>query len=337
MTTSSAQSALTDAKVGEEGLLAAQGPYADPAEAPPADQSAWDDMRREVFNGPIMAAFREILRYDGMDVRESILDDLAQYHGLSPEECRQRCIHWEQWSVQEWRAGDRSTPEGIQSFYDTVESWAFDLIWYAYLQTSGHAFPGAQLAAHLARQVHPSAAAHLDFGSGAGTLSQLFDRMGYTSASADVCTPLLKFAQWRAARHGQTIAFVNLKTDRLPADAYDVVTAIDTLVHVDNLDAALTDIHQALRPGGWLIANFDVRSTEDDASAWHLHNDELALDRRLHKAGFGYRMSGYHLRCYQRLDRASTAYLASEISELVRYPLRRLRRRLRNLRSRAAP
>jgi hypothetical protein len=57
----------------------------------------------------------------------------------------------------------------------------------------------------------------------------------------------------------------------------------------------------------------------------------------LHKAGFGYRMSGYHLRCYQRLDRASTAYLASEISELVRYPLRRLRRRLRNLRSRAAP
>jgi 2-polyprenyl-3-methyl-5-hydroxy-6-metoxy-1,4-benzoquinol methylase len=319
--------ALADAKHGEEGVLAAQGPYIDPVEAPPPDRSGWDELRRAVFDGPAATAFVAVLRVGDLDVRASILDDLAQYHQLSPEECRQRCIHWEQWSVDEWRAGDRSTPEGIQAFYDSVASWAFDLLWHAYLQTTGHAFPLAQLAAHLAKQVHPDAESHLDFGSGAGVLGQLFERLGYRSTSADICAPLLKFARWRAARHAQNISFVDLRTENLPDDAYDVVTAIDTLVHVDDLDAALANLHRAMRPDGWLIANFDVRSTEDDASAWHLHNDDLVLDRQLKKAGFAYRLAAYNLRCYQRLDRRSQAYRLSEAAEIFRYPLRRLKRR----------
>lgn len=327
--------ALADAKRGEEGVLAAQGPYVDPLEAPPPDRSGWDDLRRTVFDGPATTAFVAVLRLGDLDVRASILDDLAQYHQLSPEECRQRCIHWEQWSVEEWRASDRSTPEGIQAFYDSVESWAFDLLWHAYLETTGHAFPQAQLAAHLSKQVHPAAKSHLDFGSGAGVLSQLFDRLGYRSASADICAPLLKFARWRAERRDQTISFIDLRTEALPASAFDIVTAIDTLVHVDDLGVALANLHQAMRPDGWLIANFDVRSAEDDASAWHLHNDELALDRQLKKAGFAYRLAAYNLRCYQRLDRQSRAYQWSEAAELVRYPLRRLKRRVRQLFSRA--
>jgi SAM-dependent methyltransferase len=275
-----------------------------------------------------------VLRLGDSDVCASILDDLAQYHQLSPEECRQRCIHWEQWSVDEWRAGDRSTPEGIQAFYDSVESWAFDLLWHAYLQTTGHAFPLAQLAAHLAKQVHPGAKSHLDFGSGAGVLSQLFDNLGYRSASADICGPLLKFARWRADRHNQNIDFIDLRTESLPPGAFDVVTALDTLVHVDDLNSALANLHRAMRADGWLIANFDVRSGEDDASAWHLHNDDLALDRQLKKAGFAYRLAAYNLRCYQRLDRRSLAYQLSEAAEILRYPMRRLKRRVRQFLSR---
>lgn len=328
------QGALADAKRSEEGMLAAQGPYVDPIETASPDRGQWDDLRREVFEGPIMAAFVSVLRQGAQDVRTSVLDDLALYHQLPPEECRQRCIHWEQWSVTEWRAGDRTTPEGIQAFYDSVESWAFDLLWHAYLQSTGHAFPLAHLSAHLAKQVHPAAKSHLDFGSGAGVLSQLFDRLGYRSASADICAPLLKFARWRADRRGQTIDFIDLRTEDLPKDRYDIVTAIDTLVHVDDLDAALANLHRAMRADGWLIANFDVRSAADDASAWHLHNDDLALDRQLKKAGFAYRLAAYNLRCYQRLDRQSRAYRLGETVEIVRYPLRRAKRRMRQFLSR---
>jgi hypothetical protein len=59
----------------------------------------------------------------------------------------QRCINWEAWSVEEWHARERHTPDEIADFYRTMQSWAFDLAWYAYLQTEGYAYPVSVAAA----------------------------------------------------------------------------------------------------------------------------------------------------------------------------------------------
>jgi 2-polyprenyl-3-methyl-5-hydroxy-6-metoxy-1,4-benzoquinol methylase len=252
-----------------------------------------------------------------------VLDDLASYHNISIEEARSKCLHWEEWSVREWQSGDRSTAEGVQSFYDTVESWSFDLLWHAYQQAVGYGNPASVMAVQLARKHFPGGD-HLDFGSGVGLTSQLFASLGLRSTMADVCTPLLKFGRWRLERHGgPPVAQINLATDALPTAAYDVITALDALVHVTDLDKAAADLHRALRPHGLLVANFDVRKADAAESAWHLHHDAIALESRLERAGFAkVEMLGGTHPVWRRLSREGIGYTAHVARSAVSVPLR---------------
>ena len=232
-----------------------------------------------------MEVFRDCLRSGDLDVRQSILSELSRFYGYSIEECYVRCIEWETWSVNEWRARERNSPEGLQDFYDTVQSWSFDLLWYSYLQAQGFGYPAAVLAVKYALERCPRGD-HLDFGSGIGLTSQLFSRCGFASTAADISKPLLAFASWRIDEHGDQVQFINLADTKLPTAAFDIVTAVDTLVHVRELDEALRDLHRAIRPGGWLLTNFDVRDSDAVESASHLHNDLVALEHRLERTGF---------------------------------------------------
>jgi SAM-dependent methyltransferase len=280
--------------------ISAQGKHLDPNELAAPDPGAWPADQRDAWFSEEMSAYRRCLELDGQDTHTSVLNDLATYHRLSPEDCRQRCLHWEERSVEEWRSADRSTKEGLQAFYDSVESWAFDLLWYAYLQTCGYGYPAPVMAVRFARR-HCAGGAHLDFGSGVGAMSQLFGRLGFSTTLADISKPLLDFATWRLERRGDTAPALNLSSAELPADRFDVITAIDTLVHVRDFDAAACQLHRALRPGGWLLTNFDVRAPGDE-SAWHLHDNELELEHRLRRVGFVQRglLAGM-TRCYQRV------------------------------------
>jgi SAM-dependent methyltransferase len=206
-----------------------------------------------------MELFRASLRLPGItDVRAAVLDDLSTYSGLSVEECVERCRNWESWSVKEWSAADRSSKDGMTDFYRTTESWAFDLLWFAYLQAEGYGLPTSVLALQAigARDHGP---AHLDFGSGAGVTSQVFARAGYDTALADISTSLLDFARFRLSRRGQEARFIDLNDERLGTGRYDVITALDTLILIPDLPDVVAGLHRALRPGGWLITNFDVR------------------------------------------------------------------------------
>jgi len=249
-----------------------------------------------------MELFRDCLRIDGLDVRACVLDDLSRYYHFPPEECRSRCLHWEELSVNEWRSADRSTPEGLQDFYNSIESWSFDLLWYAYLQSCGFGFPSSVVAARWALQKCPGGN-HLDFGSGVGVTGQLFGRLGFTSTGADVSRPLLEFARWRVQRHGDSATFLDLTSQTLPSAHFDIVTATDSLVHVPDFDATARQLHQAIKPGGWLMTNFDVRPKGADESAWHLYDNALDLEYRLRRAGFVRRAKlGGIMLCYERVE-----------------------------------
>jgi SAM-dependent methyltransferase len=298
--------ALADALV--RPLAAEQGVHVDPLAADAPDPRLWSQDQQSAWFSDEMKLFCECLRYDGMDVRSSILDDLSRYYRLSPQECLHRCLHWERWSVDEWRAKDRSTHEGLQDFYSSVQSWSFDLLWFAYLQAFGFGFPASVAAARFARTKCPGGS-HLDFGSGVGVTSQLFHRLGFASTCADVSDTLLAFAQWRIERHGDRAGAHDLKSGSLANEHYDVVTAIDALTHVSDFDATAAMLHRAIRPGGWLLANFDVRKSGSDESAWHLYDDALDLEYRLQRTGFVRcgELAGM-LRCYERVDPSTVAH-----------------------------
>jgi len=264
-----------------------QGAHPDPA-APdfvaPTPET-WDKTRRDCFYSPEMGAFNDCLRLpDNPDIRESIINDLSSYYALPPHECVRRCIHWEALSTEEWHAKPRNSESEIIDFYHTTTSWSFDLLWYAYLQSQGVHFP---IQVNVARSVHRHLPGrrHLDFGSGVGVTSQLFHALGYRSDLADVSTTLLAFARYRLERRGMTARYIDLNRDQLPEQAYDVITAFDTLAHVPNLSEVASGLRRALAPGGVLLANLDVRPASPQ-NAWHLYDNDLPLRYILHRAGF---------------------------------------------------
>jgi SAM-dependent methyltransferase len=257
----------------------------DPAVERP-DPATYTALQRAAYQSPSMGRFRECLLLPGAkDTRSSVLDDLATFYGLSPDECVERCLHWERLSVEEWKRHDRSDPSAIREFYQSTESWSFDLLWYAYLQAEGYLYPVSVAIVECLRTTAQRGGEHLDFGAGVGVTGQLFSRLGYRSSLADVSTTLQAFAKFRLERRDDAVTFIDLNKVSLEPNRYDVITAIDTLVHIPDLQGAMNMLHRALKPGGFLFANFDTRAAAEE-NAWHLYSDDLELRWLLHRTGF---------------------------------------------------
>jgi SAM-dependent methyltransferase len=286
-----------------------QGRHPDPlADDVAVDSQRWSFARRRAWAGPEMAAFRAALALPGSDdVRRGVLDDLATYYGLTEEECRLRCIDWEAASVAEWEAGPRTTDEGRLQFYRSTTSWAFDLLWWAYLQAEGMGDPQTVLAVQLARRLAP-AGRHLDFGSGVGVTAQVFSAFGFRSDLADISSTLLDFARFRLGRRDVRAGYLDLAADDVPVSAYSVVTAIDTLAHVPDVAATAQQLHASLLPGGLLFAGIDARPPAPE-SGWHLVDDEWSARQALQRVGFApVRRLGPQLLCYRRVDARSVPH-----------------------------
>jgi|GEM_PF-439281 len=322
-----------------DGARLKQGAHLDPEAPgqPRPDPATWPARRRRAFASPAMRLFREALLLPGIgSTRAAILDDLSAYFGFSPEECVQRCVNWEEWSVREWQARARDSAAALAEFYHTTQSWAFDLLWYAYIQAEGYAYPVSVAIALTLPPPRPGMR-HLDFGSGVGVTSQLFQALGYESELADISTSLLAFARFRYERRGLRARQIDLNVEQLESGRYDVITAIDTLVHVPDIVATARELHRALKPGGLLFANFDVRPPTPE-NAWHLYADDLPLRWALHRVGFEPEESldGMITR-YRRVDPHGPLYWWRGARDLVllRSPLRPTYRRLRAWRARA--
>jgi SAM-dependent methyltransferase len=318
--------------VSADGRLK-QGTHPDPV-APdyaPPDLTSVSSLWREALTSPEMAAWRQALRIDGQpDVRASVLDDLSTYYRLDPEECVRRCVNWEAWSVEEWQARDRSSPEAMREFYNSTESWSFDLLWYAYLESLGVVWPTPVIAA---RSLPGPARAPrcLDFGSGVGDLAQMLLSIGYTVDLADVSRTLLNFARWRLERRNQQAGYIDLNDRVLPTNTYDVILAKDVLVHVPNFDETVRMLHAALKPSGLLLANLDTRPPSPE-NAWHLYADDMPLRRTLQNIGFEQTDSLHgFLLVYQRVEPTGLAHLVRRGRNAVMFgPPRRLYRHVRD-------
>jgi SAM-dependent methyltransferase len=231
-----------------------------------------------------MAAFADTMRPPaGGTVREGVIDDLARYYDLTPQQVVHRCLHWEEDSVQEWRAASADTPEGLARFYNSVTSWSFDLLWYSYLQTVGFAYPKHVVVADWLPRPE-GGARMLDFGSGVGVTAQLFAALGYDVTLGDISAPLLDFAQWRLEQRGVKAAYLLLPAE-LPPASYDLVIALDTLAHVPDAGQTARELYATTRPGGHLVTNFDTRR-KSERNAWHLYHDDLPLRWAIERAGF---------------------------------------------------
>ena len=237
------------------------------------------------------------------DPHEGVFDELGSYFDLSPEKARWICENSVDITNEEWRKTGHSTPEEIYRFYQAQIYWIFgtlrrkaDLA----KQNLGHAVIDIAIALE-----HLPTGHHLDFGCGAGTAGLFFNALGWQTSLTDVSQTAVEFVRWRFEQRGIEGAFYNFETEQLPPNTYDLITALDVMVHVADISRVLRQLHQSLKPGGYLVFNVVSRNpTSPTTSQWHLYDAHYPIIRHVRQTGFRRLPNIQSYYCYQKTDRS---------------------------------
>jgi SAM-dependent methyltransferase len=305
--------------------------HIDPLEAGTSapDKLNWTNLQRDAWASQEMEAFRESLRFRGLpDIRSAVLDDLSSYFKVDAEAAVYQARHAFELSGKEWLAKtNRSTEKGITDFYLHVNSYMFGILWWAYLQAEGYAYPVSVV---IARDLASGERGPLlDYGSGVGATAQMFSLLGHNVSLADVSTPLLDFARYRFERRGQVANFINLNEAPIQRNAYSVITAIQTFATVPSIFKTACILHAALVPAGTLYADIDVGPRH--VGAQRLYDDDLPGKRAIRRAGFVAEkaLDGASIRYRHVASSGARHALRNLRDELVLGDARRLWRRFR--------
>lgn len=279
-----------------------------------------------------MKAWTAVLtRSTGLAPTDAVAEELSRYSGLPPDEVRKIAKTSSKVTGQKWAEADRSTPEGLNAFYQSVTNWVYGTLSYHARQAEGENIPLPVITAAALDGVAPGE--FLDFGAGVGTASLMFSGMGWHATAADVARPLLEFARWRFKEHHCDIPVIDLNEESLPENRFDVVAAFNTMAHVPNIAPTVENLWRCLKPGGLLIFDIDTRKPSQK-EGWHLLASHYPYLRVMRRSGFTLQRTAGPMYIYRRNDRASQA---SRVYWRLRDGLRysAAAERLANLRSRS--
>ncbi|MEO5723662.1 MAG: class I SAM-dependent methyltransferase [Ilumatobacteraceae bacterium] len=246
---------------------------------------------------------------------DAVIAELAAYFGISEEEARGRCSNSNALSRDGWNSGDRSTAAGIIDFWN-LNGPVFGITMSHVRQlTEDHPPSSIELALGLR---HLPVGAMLDFGAGPGTNAMFFARLGWKVTLAEVSTPMLQFAAWRAARRGITMAYIDSRTTELPAHSFDVITALEVMHIVPNVEQILRQLHVALRPGGLLIFNVYAPPRGPETYSY-LYEACWPVLRQVRRNGYRRHQRIAHMYVYERVHRGAMATAVVDRLDAVRY------------------
>ncbi len=196
------------------------------------------------------------------DLQESIVAELALclgQHDLT--RVRHRCTSALADIKGEWEGKvDQCDRGSVEQFYNESQPMIYELMWWHTLcdDTSPLAYVAAL---HFAEQ--RKCRSCLDFGCGVGSGGILFGTNGMSVTMADISSTMLDFSRRRFAIRGIDASFVDLKTEVLPKETFDMVTAMDVFEHLVDPVGAIEQIAQAIIPGGYLFGRFHAELDED--------------------------------------------------------------------------
>jgi len=217
------------------------------------------------------------------DLRQSLHEELARYSGCRDlGEIERRCASALADVKGEWCGGvNRADDQSVAKFYNESEAMIYELMgWHSLADDDS---PLAYVVALLFARRH-GCRSYLDFGAGVGSGAILFARHGLEVTLADISSPMLDFSQWRFCQRGLTSRFIDLKSTSLPANAFDLVAAMDVFEHLVDPARTVTDLWQCLKPGGFLFGRF--HSEVDEDRPHHIVQDFQPTLDRLRELGF---------------------------------------------------
>lgn len=262
-------------------------------------------------------AWRDILT-GGANVMptEAVYDELSLYSGLSIDAVKSIAANSNSITAQKWAESNGPTPEKLKQFYDSVSNWVFGTLTYHAKQAEGEYSPLPVIVADELHTTQPGQ--FLDFGSGVGTASLLFDRIGWSVTAADISKPLMEFSKWRFKRHAADIPIVDLNTESLPEDYFDVIAGFNTMAHIVDVESTIKMLRSALKSGGLLIFDIDTRSKEQQMW-WHVMETHYPYLRIMRCTGFELEKVRAGIYFYKRVERSPAAALYWRLRDGIRY------------------
>lgn len=207
-------------------------------------------MSMDTTDGQLARDWVRLIAPQTGDIRTDLTLEAAEFLGLSVEEVRRRLRDAGDRFSHEWHATiDDPTDEArLTKFYNETDTELFELIeWHAKDPIHYRTLIVRDLAVtRRGRQF-------LDYGSGIGNDAIVMASAGFDVTLADIADPLLSFAAWRLRRRGFEVRTIDLKSARLPENAYDLVACFDVLEHIPRPLDVVRNIRRSLRRGGVFV------------------------------------------------------------------------------------
>lgn len=217
------------------------------------------------------------------DLRQSTLFEIGSYLGKHDmNEVETLCSQALSDIRGEWHEKVANIDEkSVEMFYDKSQGMLYELMWWHTLIDD--LSPLAYVVALKFAQQH-GCESYLDFGSGVGSGGILFARNGMSATLADISSTALNFSSWRFAKRSLAGRHIDLKTEKLPEDAFDFITAMDVFEHLVEPTKTVRDLSAALKKGGYLFGRFHAESDPDRPH--HIILDFGPTLRELESRGF---------------------------------------------------
>lgn len=174
---------------------------------------------------------------------------------------------------------------GASHFDSKAREWDSD---QAFIERANRIADAIRRTVPLNRHMHA-----LDYGCGTGLLSfPLKDELGHITLN-DNSAGMLAIVQEKILAQGVTnmsVRQVNLSTDALPDERYELIYTAMTLHHIPDTGAILRTFHTLLKPGGYLcIADLDREDGSFHGPEVDVHHgfDRMELTASAERAGFG--------------------------------------------------
>ena len=251
-----------------------------------AHELSWEQYEAERLG--LLDRYREIWEHalvlEGhSSLKDSLVAELDLYAGRGDvSETETRCRQAATVLMHEWRErvieGDRAS---IEAFYNENVTCIYDLMWWHNLDVDDDPLAYV-LALHLAsrRGCHRC----LDFGAGVGSGSILLARHGMEVTSADISSVMLAFTGWRFELRDLPVKLIDTKVDPLPANSFQLVTAMDSLEHLVDPVETVETLWECLEPSGLLIGRFHMKP--GDYRPQHIVRDFAPTLQRMAELGF---------------------------------------------------
>ncbi len=174
----------------------------------------------------------------------------------------------------------------VEKYYDAADEYIEELMWWHTLvdDNSPLAYVVALEFASLV-----GCKTCLDFGSGVGSGALLFRSRGFDVTLADISRMMLSFCKYRFDARGLDASFINLKHSKLPANAFDFITAMDVFEHLVDPAGTVDLLHHCLKPGGYVYGRF--ASEIDPDRPEHIVQDFQPVFGRFAELGFHFKKS----------------------------------------------